>query len=111
MSIRWDFNCPSGTVTMTDGQTFRWFTGNALMIVLNEWKENNEEYYSLNWFFADIDHAKNCLGISKGYENIFKSTGVGISEITISLEQCYEWKRFIPLLIKAFPDIVITLKK
>ena len=111
MAIRWDFKFPAGKVTMEDGNTFNWYVGNALMIVLNEWEEDGKEYYSLNWFFADLDHAKNCLGISKGYKNMFADTNNGIRKMTMSVERCYEWKKFIPILLKAFPDIEITLTK
>ena len=109
MAIRWDFNHKGGTVTQEKGGTHNWYEGNALMIVLNEWKEKDSEYYSMYWFLADKEHAKNCFGLSKEHENIFSDDP--ITEITISRENCYQWKELVALLTKAFPNVTIELTR
>ena len=43
------------------------YTGNCLMIEI--WR--GEKEYCLHSFFADEEHAKNCLGLNKGHENIY----------------------------------------
>ena len=110
MALCWNFKEKCGTVTHEKSGTFNWYEGNGLMIVLNEWKEDEEDYYSMNWFFCDIDHAKNCLGLNTkgGYgENMFSDDP--ITEVTISRTYSRYWKKLVDVLVKAFPDIKITL--
>ena len=113
MALHWQFSEQAGTVTMKNGEqelSFNWYEGNALMIVLNEWEEKGERYWSMNWFFADEAHAKNCLGLSKGHENIFSDCNNGITKLTIYRNHCRQWKKLVDLFTKAFPDIIITIR-
>lgn len=111
MAVQWQWKEPGGTVTIRkeDGSeiTQNWYEGNCLMIVLNEWEEKGENYYSLAWFFADVPHAKNCLGIEKGKENIFDPDKIVM--VTINRQFCHKWKELTDVLTKAYPEIVITL--
>ena len=112
MALRWDFKHKAGTVTQEKTGTRNWYEGNGLMIVLNEWTEEGKEFYSMYWFFADKEHMKNCLGLNKkqGYsDNMFEDDP--ITEITISRENCYQWKDLVTILPKVFPDIKITISK
>ena len=113
MALQWDFREQSGTVTMSNyGKpvTLNWYEGNAMMIVLNEWKEDNgEEKYSLSWFFCDEYHAKNCLGLSKGHENMFDDSNT-ITKLTVYRDHCRGWDKVVKLFAKAFPDIEITIQ-
>lgn len=112
MALRWDFKAKAGTVTQINGEkeiTLNWYEGNALMIVTNEWKEDNgEEMYSMAWFFIGDDHAKNCLGLSKGHENMFADSP--ITKLTIYRDHCRQWLNIVKYFTKAFPDIEITIK-
>ena len=112
MALRWDFREKSGTVTMKNyGKpvTLNWYEGNAMMIVLNEWKEEDgEERYSLSWFFCDEAHAKNCLGMSKGHENMFDESNT-ITKLTVYREHCRGWDKVVKLFAKAFPNIEIEI--
>lgn len=47
------------------------YEGNATLIFVNEFIEDGVEKYNVFSFFADDNHMKRCLGLSKGYENIF----------------------------------------
>lgn len=111
MALRWDFKEKSGKVTMKNygnPVTLNWYEGNATMIVLNEWKEDNgEEMYSMAWFFASDDHAKNCLGLAKGESNMFGADG--ITKLTIYREHCRGWDKLVKMFAKAFPDIEIEI--
>ena len=107
MALRWDWKAKAGEVEFSDGEKNNWYEGNGLIIALNEWKENDEDYWSMAWFFADKDHAKNCLGLSKGHENIFSDNP--IVRISITRRFCNQWKDICVLLSKAFPDIEIVL--
>ncbi len=110
MALNWSFKEKSGTVTEIRGGeevTFNFYEGNALMIVLHEYEKDGEGYYDLQWFFIGEDHAKNCLGLSKGHDNMFGQDG--ISRLTIYREHCRQWKKLIDLFTRAFPKIAIEL--
>ncbi len=110
MALQWDFNEKAGTVTVRyDGQeaTHNFYEGNALMIVTHEFMENGEERYNMLWFFLGMDHAKNCLGLSKGHDNMFGNDG--ITHLTIYRDHCRNWKNLVDLFVKAFPKIAIEL--
>lgn len=111
MAIRWDFNEPGGTVTFENGDVYPWYEGNALMICNRENfdDEGIRTGYSLNFFFANKEHAKNCLGLSKGYDSCFID-GWGIIELVINRKYVNQWKVLVDLMCKAFPDIKIILQ-
>ena len=46
---------------------------NGLFVSLFEYKENGEDYYNMADFAADESHSKNCLGLTKGYEDSDKN--------------------------------------
>lgn len=110
MALNWSFKEKAGTVTERRGDqevTFNFYVGNAFMIVPHEYEENGEQYYNMQWFFIGEDHAKNCLGLSKGHDNMF---GVdGIARMTIYREHCRYWKKIVDLFTRAFPHIAIEL--
>lgn len=76
------------------------YTGNALMIEI--WQDDKQ--YCLHSFFCDEEHAKNCLGLNKGHENIFNE---GWEEIRYELwEHPDKWQmhkvdKLVKLLTKA----------
>ena len=67
MALHWEWKNKVGEVTDKHGRKSDLFTGNAFLIAVNRWEEDNEKYYNLAWFFADEKHAKNCLGLTKEY--------------------------------------------
>lgn len=111
MALHWDFKEKAGTVTLNQrGKdiTLNWYEGNATMIVLNEWTEDNgEEMWSMAWFFASDDHAKRCLGLVKGETNMFESNP--ITNLTVYMNHCREWVKLVKMFAKAFPDIEIRV--
>ena len=107
MALHWNWSEVSGEITHKNGDTYNWYEGNGLIIALFEWEQDGESMYRLNWFFADKDHARNCLGLSKGHENLFSENP--ITEITIHRKHCYQWKDIVNLMVRAFPDIKIVL--
>lgn len=48
------------------------YQGNGYLIFINEDFPDNK--YQVMTFWADEQHAKNCLGLTKGYDNIY--TGI-----------------------------------
>ena len=113
MALHWDWKEKAGQVTVVDHlgkeYTANWCEGNGLMIVLNEWEENGETYWSMGWFFADIEHAKNCLGITKGKKNMWTEDGMKITKLTINRKYSTQWKKLVDVMTKGFPEIDITL--
>lgn len=49
------------------------YRGNAQIIAVNEYPNGT---YSLAWFSDDKQHLRNMLGLTKGYENVFKTFGI-----------------------------------
>lgn len=110
MALRWDFKQKAGIVTERNGEqevTHNFYEGNALMIVTHEYEKDGVEYYDMLWFFVGEDHAKNCLGLTKGHDNMFGQDG--IARLTIYREHCRQWKKLIDLFTRAFPKIAIEI--
>ena len=63
MALRWQWNECIGELEIENQSKakIRIYQGNALLIFINEWKnENDEDVYSMYNFFADKHHFKNC---------------------------------------------------
>lgn len=112
MALVWDWKKLSGTITENNygkDVTFNFYEGNAMMIVLNEYKdENGTDMYNLHWFFCDEAHAKNCLGLAKGKDNMFEPGQV--KRLVIYRENCRQWEKIVWLFAKAFPDVEIVVR-
>jgi hypothetical protein len=60
MALRWNWNEKIGELDIEQGEnkfTLSIYQGNALMIILQEWEDDQ---YSMYQFFADKAHFKNC---------------------------------------------------
>lgn len=74
MSLNWNFKKDFYGVMITRYQTkdetivnqYNLYDGNALMIACFE----TNKKYQVRDFFTNKDHMKNCLGLTKGFENI-----------------------------------------
>ena len=111
MALHWDFRYKAGTVTQVqNGHEFtaNFYEGNSLMIVLYEYEKDGENLYDLLWFFMDEAHAKNCLGLSKGHDNMFDADA--ITNLTIYRDHCRQWLTLVKLFTKAFPHIAIDIR-
>ena len=122
MALRWDFNEDKmGYIHYTDGNTIKLYNGNAFCIMLNEWEEGGKELYTLASFFADKEHAKRCLSLTKdtkGNDPCFPTyiwTQESDDPIYMDKVVLYTKARgsrdLAQLLIKAFDDITIEMKK
>lgn len=77
MSLNWNFKNDFYGIMITRYQfkdetivnQFNLYDGNALMIACFE----TENTYQVSNFFADKDHMKNCLGLTKGYDNMYEN--------------------------------------
>lgn len=103
MAIRWDFKKDRiGTAITTEDTELTLYTGNAFIIALTE----TETTYNLQWFFADEQHAKNCLGLNKEYKGCWKSFGIKKLILDVNFK---ETPKLISILCKAKAEIEIEL--
>lgn len=119
MAYNWDWNCKSGEFTFND-YTYNFYEGNGFMIVIDEFKvtkdrkersvddelEEGNDAYRVVWFFVDKDHAKRCLGLTKGSYDMFEGH---VQKIRIFKDHCYQWKQIVDLFTKSQPNIVIEI--
>ena len=119
MALRWAWSDKVGTMTLVqkhEGEDDREFSislydGNCFLIMLNEWAEDGEHMYSMYNFFADKEHAKNCLGLNKrdGYtSNILNTPYNTVTKFRLSKNYRY-LKDLVPMLVKAFDNITIEI--
>lgn len=108
MAINWQWTDKMGEVTDKRGYTSNLYRGNCFMIAVNEWKNKDGiEQYSLAWFFADERHAKNCLGLTKEYQ---ENSVNDYHWAKFKLDTEYkETAKFIALLAKANAEVEIEL--
>lgn len=114
LNWRWDDKIGEATVEQTFNGETKTFTkslyeGNAFLIFITEWKENEEDMYSLYSFFADEAHAKNCLGLTKNHNNIFTEGCDKLTKISINKKKSRNWKKIVTLFAQAFDDIEIKI--
>ena len=108
MALTFKWGEPGGTITFKDGTVLPWYEGNALMICNQEWKDDEGvRNAQLVFFFADKNHAKACLGLTKDKINIFSDNPV--TEIHIIRKYVYQWKDIVDLFLKAVPGVRIWL--
>lgn len=127
MSLNWNWSDKVGTleaiVDVREGEewvkkphTFNLYQGNALLIAIDEFKEDGVEKYNLYTFFADEYHLKNLLGMNKkdGYtENHLADWGW--KKIRINTKKWYpkgfgvKLSKLVGLLIDGLPDLTIEL--
>lgn len=109
MSINWNWTDKMGEVTDNRGYTANLYRGNCFMIAVNEFQKDGKDLYSLAWFFADETHMKNCLGLTKGYE---EESYKDFNWESFKLNTKYkEVPKFISALCKANAEIKIELYK
>jgi hypothetical protein len=110
---RWDEKCGEATLQQTiDGGarefTLSLYTGNCYLIFLHEFEDNGEQLYNLHSFWADKKHMENCLGLTKGHDNMYSGYQT-LTKFRMDMEKCRHWKEIAVALKKAFPDMVIEL--
>ena len=122
MSVRWNWDEKCGTAEFVQWEggeherrfTTTLYTGNAYLIFLNEWtEEDGKTYWSMYNFWVDEQHMKNTLGLNtkRGEENFnyFDTPECKLTKIRINKAKCRYWKKIIPALAAAFDDLVIEL--
>lgn len=116
MALNWNWNEKIGELTITETLnkecrefTYNLYEGNAFLILIREWDEDGEKMYSMNSFFLDKTHAKNCLGLTKGYNNILDRRYSTVTKIRINKTVSKNWKDIVMLFAQAFDNIDIQI--
>lgn len=112
MALQWDWDKKIGTIDIfnyDEVRTYQLYQGNAFLIILYEYNENGKDKYSMHGFFVDKEHAKNCLGITKGYDNIYNTEYEQIRKIRINKAKYRYTKELVDMLVKAFDNITIEI--
>lgn len=118
MALQWHWDKKIGEAVFdniylsdpTKELTINLYEGNALLIMIHEYKdkETNKDMYDMFGFFVDKQHMNNCLGLTKGHDNIYASHG-RLKRISFNKVKSRNYKQIIPALIKAFDDIEIKI--
>ena len=115
MALHWQWTEKIGTAEVLNTKadkvvTYTLYEGNAFLIMLYEYTdENGEEMWQMGSFFADETHAKNCLGITKGFDNMFNTSYTQLKKIRLNKSKYRYTKKLVDMLIKAFDNIEIEL--
>lgn len=110
MALTWSWNAKIGEFKATRRTNEEWkgtlYRGNALLIFLME----DGKQYNLYSFFGDEEHAKNCLGITKGHDNFLEGE---LEEVTIYSDKTDDKyrKKLIGLLAQGFKNLTIKIKE
>lgn len=119
MSVNWNWNGKCGEVSVKQMHpkeadrefTISLYNGNCMVVMLYEYKDEQtgEDMYNLFSFFADKDHAKNCLGLSKGTNNIFDTPYQRFTKVRLNKKKCRYFKDLVALFAQAFDNIDIEV--
>lgn len=121
MALHWNWEEKIGEATLvikddtgSDKEaTLSLYKGNAFLIFLHEYKdENGVDMYNLWSFWADKEHAKNCLGLNKkqGYtENMYERPYSRLNRFRFNKGKNIYVKDLVPLLAQAFDNITIEI--
>lgn len=115
MALNWSWSekCGEAVFEQTFDETREFTTslyqGNAYMIFIYEYKEDDKDMYSLWTFWADKTHAKRCLGLEKGYENLYNDGRDKLKKIRLNKAKCDNLAGLVGMLVKAFDDLTIEI--
>ena len=112
MALNWDWNKKIGTIDIfnyDEVRTYQLYQGNAFLIMLWEYEEDGKEMWQMHNFFIDKEHAKNCLGLTKDYDNMFNTEYYKLKKITLNKGKYRYTKDLLDMLIKAFDEISIEI--
>ncbi len=123
MSLNWKWDRKVGELTFTQtfkGEETKEFTvnlyqGNAVLIMIHEWTEESDagekEMYNVWRWWADKDHMKRTLGLTKDPDcyNIFDQPTSKVTRIRINKARSSYYKDIVSALVKAFDEITIEV--
>lgn len=114
MSLNWSWSEKCGEAVFEQrGKEFtvNLYQGNAYLIFLYEYKEGDNDMYSLWTFWADKAHAKRCLGLEKGCENLYDDGRDKLKKMRLNKAKYSKAPELVSLLVKAFDELEIEVYK
>ena len=121
MALQWEWDKKCGEATLLqideDGAerefTLSLYKGNAFMIMLHEYTDDNGAEKADLWsFWADKNHAKNCLGLNKreGFsDNIYQRKWERLTRFRLNKNKYPYVKELVQMLSQAFDNITIDI--
>ena len=118
MSVNWNWDAKCGEFTLNqvmDAEGNRKdfnisiYNGNCMAVFLHEFVEDGNEKYTFFGFFSDKEHARNCLGLSKGSDNIYDNGWQTITKVRLNKKKCRYFKDLVTLFAQAFDNITIEV--
>lgn len=85
------------------------YEGNAFLIFIREFEENGKNMYCVDSFLVDYQHGRKCLGLERGFNNLFSSQYTNLKKLRINKKKSHNWKKIIRLFTEAFDSIEIEL--
>lgn len=95
MALTFNATHPIGFIKTKDGENWIISEGNALAVIIQEYPK----YYELRSFFDDKTHMERCLGLAKGYTDLFKDKD---GQTCISSIRLNTWHKEAMTLIEGF---------
>lgn len=117
MALYWNWSEKCGEAVMTqiinDKEkefTFNLYQGNAYLIFISEYMEDNKEVYNVWSFWVDKEHAKNCLGLGKGDSyNIYDQGWQTVKKFRLNKDKTKHFADIVSMIAKAFDNIDIEI--
>lgn len=103
MALNWQFSQRAGVIFLPSGQMLTCYQGNAYLIMLNETKTE----YTLVSFWADAEHMRNCLGLSRGYGNIYSDWSG--AKWVLYKDKCKNASKIAEALVRAFDAVTVQV--
>lgn len=113
MALTWDWNKKVGEAVVSQNgkeYTLNLYQGNALLIFLSEYEEDGKDMYSLWSFWADKEHARSCLGLSKKTDTSNMYTAYESQVVKFRLDKgMKDFAYIISLIARAFENVAIEI--
>lgn len=119
MALNWNWDGKCGEIVLQQknendewqSYTLNLYQGNACLIMLHEYTDTNDgkEKYELYGFFADKDHMKRCLGLTKGDYNMYSTGYERFTMLRLDKAKNRYWKDIVSAFAQAFDTITIEL--
>lgn len=114
MAVTWDWKVKVGQLNYKDYVLNIYSGGNCLAVQVWEGQDEKTgiDVYQFNGFWDDTEHLKRCLGLSKGYEDIYKTSGLqSVQFNTYWKESQYEICKMAKLFAKAGHKVELYYKE
>lgn len=105
MALNWYWKNKCGKITF-DGVQGKYscnlYQGNALLIMVSEWKEEGRKMYAVNSFFVDEKHMKDCLA-----DDIFETSKP--LKLKLNINRHSKWQVVVKAMLKKYPKMKVEL--